>query len=491
MRNKLVLALAAVVLMGVPAFAAIQNVKVSGDIDSTYLNRQHFGLGQTTTVGANTRGIQNIQLVNQSVFLTQTRLRIDADLSDNVSTTVGLINERAWAAEGKTTGSTQAQNTDVQVYLAYATLREFLYSPLTVTVGRQIFNYGNGLIMGDGGQNNLATGDLAVVAADLTKRTSYDGIKAVLDYKPLTLDLIYFKNAATDVTGSASAHQTNSNVYGINTNYQLGDAMNTVAEAYFFARVNGNHNTATTTDKGDTLYVPGLRVSTNPIKGLNTQAEVAWQSGRKSLAPGGSTTSGGDNLHRQAMAAQFMASYALPVAQIQKYKPVTSFSYTYVSGDKRSGNARPVSGNTSPPSSGERYNAWDPFNESQGSGTIYNSLFDLTNMNIVSASLQANPIQDVTTQFVWSGLWASKKISAQNPLTFRQPDGSTNATATFAGATTSNLSMGNEYDLNVSYAYTEDVTLGVSLGWYVPGKLFANLNNSTASQALAHVLVNF
>jgi len=79
MRNKLVLALAAVVLMGVPAFAAIQNVKVSGDIDSTYLNRQHFGLGQTTTVGANTRGIQNIQLVNQSVFLTQTRLRIDAE----------------------------------------------------------------------------------------------------------------------------------------------------------------------------------------------------------------------------------------------------------------------------------------------------------------------------------------------------------------------------------------------------------------------------
>ena len=40
-------------------------------------------------------------LKKQNVFLTQTRLRVDADLSDNVSTTVGLINERAWNAENR------------------------------------------------------------------------------------------------------------------------------------------------------------------------------------------------------------------------------------------------------------------------------------------------------------------------------------------------------------------------------------------------------
>ncbi len=36
-------------------------------------------------------------------------------------------------------------DTNVQLYLASFTLREFLYSPLTVTIGRQVFNYGNGL----------------------------------------------------------------------------------------------------------------------------------------------------------------------------------------------------------------------------------------------------------------------------------------------------------------------------------------------------------
>ena len=37
---KKLLVAAIVVLMASPAFAAIQNVKVSGDITSTYLNRQ-------------------------------------------------------------------------------------------------------------------------------------------------------------------------------------------------------------------------------------------------------------------------------------------------------------------------------------------------------------------------------------------------------------------------------------------------------------------
>ncbi len=53
------------------------------------------------------------------------------------------------------------------------------------------------LIMGDGGVNNRATGNLQYIAQDLTMRTSYDGVKAVLDYKPLTIDMIYFKNSQT------------------------------------------------------------------------------------------------------------------------------------------------------------------------------------------------------------------------------------------------------------------------------------------------------
>ena len=56
--------------------------------------------------------------------------------------------------------------------------------------------------------------------------------------------------------------------------------------------------------------------------------------------------------------------------------------------------------------------AWDPFNENQGSGTIYNTLFPLSNMNIVSVGGSINPLEDVTATTTWSGLWAADICAA-------------------------------------------------------------------------------
>ena len=123
-------------------------------------------------------------------------------------------------------------------------------------------------------------------------RTAYDGVKAILDYKPLTIDMFYFKNQQNLVNGNVNSNKTSSDVYGMNANYQLNDPMSTVMEAYIFTRFDGDTNFAaqgspgTVTDKGDTLFVPGLRASTNPIKGLNLQAEVAWQLGNHPVVHG-------------------------------------------------------------------------------------------------------------------------------------------------------------------------------------------------------------
>ena len=135
MLRKLTLAIAAVALLASPAFAAVQNVKVSGKIDSSYIYRDRFDLG--SQVNNNRR--------NQSFGLTQTLLRVDADLSDNVQATVQLLNERAW---GGSTIEVTDTNSDtftidggrnvVDINLAYVTLREFLYSPLTVVLGDRI-----------------------------------------------------------------------------------------------------------------------------------------------------------------------------------------------------------------------------------------------------------------------------------------------------------------------------------------------------------------
>ena len=51
--------------------------------------------------------------------------------------------------------------------------------------------------------------------------------------------------------------------------------------------------------------------------------------------------------------------------------------------------------------------------------------------------------------------------------------------------------IGNEVDVDATYNYTEDVQLGLSLGWFLPGDIFNSANDTIAKQALAHVNVNF
>jgi len=379
---KKILAAALMVVLASPAFAAVQNVKVSGDITTTWLDRSNFDLGLTNgdefgTTNYNTTipSANPLGLKKQSVFVTQTELNVNADLSDNVSTQVGLINERAWNAEGQIAGAggntPTGYDTNVQLYLASVTMRELLYSPLTVTVGRQVFQFGNGLIIGNGGVGNLATGNLQFIAQDLTMRTTYDGVNATLDYKPLTINLIYFKNNQNIVNGNPYSDDSSSDVFGYNANYQLSDPWSTVVEQYMFSRVDGHGNAsaqgapAINVDKGDTLYVPGLRASTNPTKSLTVQGEVAWQLGNHPVLVSGGGVGTQQSEQRNAMAAQLMATYALPV--LDKYKPSVSATYTYVSGDA---NSNPGS---LTPGDHEKYTAWDPFFEAQNIGTIYNT----------------------------------------------------------------------------------------------------------------------
>jgi len=489
---KKLLVAALMVVLASPAFAAIQNVKVSGDITTSWLDNNNFDLGLTNDligVDVGTPAASNpVGLKKQNVFITQTRLRVDADLSDNVSTTVGLINERAWNEENGS--GNDNLDTNVQLYLASLTLREFLYSPLTLQIGRQVFTYGNGLILGDGGPINAATGNLASVYADLNERTAYDGVTATLDYKPLTISMIYFKNAQTLVNGNPNSDRTSSDVYGYNANYQLSDPWTTVVEQYLFTRINGNQEGATVgsqatppEDKGNTLFVPGLRASTNPVKGLNVQGEVAWQLGNEEVNPGGTSTSPQEAEHRDAMLAQLMASYALPV--LDKYKPSVNASWTYVSGDKN-----PTENYDNDAIKSAKYDsAWDEFNTIQGEGTIYRSLFLMSNENILSVGASASPLEDVTAAVTWSGIWNVDPISAQNPLTILQPDGS----ATFSGSVGPKNAywLGNETDINLTYNYTEDVTFGLSVGWFVPGDVFSPEVHDTASQAIANVGVKF
>ena len=68
---KLMSVLAIVALIAVPAFAEVQNVKVSGDIDSKMINRSNYDFNNGNTSDTDTW------------FMSTARLQVDADLTDN------------------------------------------------------------------------------------------------------------------------------------------------------------------------------------------------------------------------------------------------------------------------------------------------------------------------------------------------------------------------------------------------------------------------
>src|SRR3989338_8260865 len=345
MRKTILLAMLLVAFVAMPAAASVQNVKVGGSIDSTWLIRNNFDLG-LNVIGDET----------QNLFITQTMLTVDADLTDNVSTTVHLINERAWNQKAVE----NANDSDVDIHLAYVTLREMLYSPLTVVVGRQAFHYGNSFIVDASGTNNSAPTDSGIdtIAGDLTKQTAQDAVRLIFDYEPLSVELLLSK-VGSGTNTLATDDQDDVDLYGANVGYEVGDSMNTQVEAYFFAKVDrssdGNPNDA---DKSDTVYVPGLRASTSPIEGLNVQAEVAWQRGVR-VASTAQKNGAVNNQRREAMGTQVIASYQVPV--LEEYKPILAYVYTYVSGDSNPGDVRAIDDVTrGNEASSNRWTAWDP-----------------------------------------------------------------------------------------------------------------------------------
>ena len=452
--KKVLLAMLMVALVAVPAFASVQNVKVSGDIESTFVVRNQFDLGSTTPTDK----------YRQHFLLTQTRLRVDADLTDNVQTTIGLINERTWGEETDV-------NTDVDLNLAYVTLKEMLYSPLTVVIGRQNFAFGNSFVIDSAGVNtgtSIGAGGINSAAEDLSKRTALDAVRLILDYNPLTINMIAAKIDENNVLGTGNL-KDDIDLYGTNVAYQLGDRWQTMVEGYVWAKLDQSVNTVVGA-KTDTVYMPGIHVSTNPIKGLNLSAELAIQRGNKFQAAS-------TNVKREATAGQIIANYQVPVAAIEKYKPTVMGAYTYVSGEKNPAEAGAQDET--------RYTAWDPMFENQAGGTIYNTMFSLSNAHILTTKASVKPIEDVTASVQLDNLWLDKEVRGGS-LTVMRPDGST-----LAASSTTNKFIGSEIGVGLAYAYTDDVTLGAKFNWFTPGELFASSNQNVASQILVNANVNF
>jgi len=448
---KLMSILAIVALIAVPAFAEVQNVKVSGDIDSKMITRNNYDFDNFTNNVADNAD-------SDTWFTSTVRVQIDADLTDNVSTCVRLLNERDWGTEGAA-GATG--DTTIALDLASVKMKEMFYAPLTMTIGRQLLRFGNGLVVGDPDSNDAAVS--TPIASDLSARKSFDALRATFDYNPLVVDVIMAKITAGTV--GASKNDDDTNLYGINAAFKL-NKYNSEVEAYAFSK-----NARSANVESDQVYTYGVRGSLEPISKLVVDAELAMQKGDYRI--------GGINLDRSAWAADLGASFAVDY----KWSPKLAARYIYRSGQKQGGND--ADDDTTGVS---KYKAWDTSFEDQTHGIIANRIFNGNNDGVDSNGSTINvmasvvPVQDLTVAldyyyFMLAQKWTNLDDTTRNAMN--------------AYEVRNDKNLGQEVDLSLGYDYTEDVKLGLTAGFFLPGKTFLTDNNDPATTVMADVKVSF
>ncbi len=507
-RLILILTLAFVVGISFAAFAEVQNVKVSGDITIGGVYRNNFDLAKTPTavlINANDSGNkQSIYSDKEADFLTITRVRVDADLTDNVAVCVRLLNERNWNGESNANLSENNRNIglntvnaqeedEITLDLAYITLKEFLYSPLTVTAGRQEMRFGNGWIVGDPDTNGYALRS-ALAEGDLSARKSFDAFRATLDYNPLVVDMIFAKIAENNTVLNDDI-----TLSGINANYALDK--NTTIEGFFFSKITGTNAAAATNldlpapaalagtfadfNKADKVFTVGSRVVNKTVKNLTIDAQAAYQFGsyNPKFDPNALIVNQGVGLNqdnagqgiRKAWGLEAMATYDLKdIQKIAKYKPAISAAYVYLSGE-----ARDRGGD-------KAYGGWDPMFEDQTFGHIINAVMKFTNTSLTGLSLQAKPMDDITAKLDYVTAWFNKGYSDQ---TLAELSGVSNSRNFNMGKS---KHIGQEIDLTLTYDYTEDVQFSLLSGILLTGKSInpgRNINSlATGVPGMAHDL---
>lgn len=476
--------IAAVGLVASPASAAVQNVKVSGDIAAMGVLRDNLDLEKTRRVEVT--GVGDTE-DKQQHFSSITRLRVDADLSDNVSTTIGLINERNWNGESAAgsssntnvlaygallpSGGLAADEKNLDLNLASVTLKEFLYSPLTLTVGRMEARFGNGWIVGDPDTNGVAMNS-ALAAGDLSMRKSWDAIHARLDYNPLVLDFVYGKAAENNV-----ALNDDATLYGVNAAYELNPE--TTIEGFYFtkqrniARAGGATNVdsavATSFDnaagtlldvkqKDDVVNTIGTRVVNKSVKNLTLDAQVAFQFGtyNPKLDPNARWVSDARKAltaERSAWGAEVVGVYDLKdISAISKWEPTLTAAYIYLSGADRD---RVGEGT---------YKGWDPMFEDQTLGHIINAIMGFSNSHLLGVSLKAKPSADITTKLDYVTGWFAKKYTDGRQVNLSGVSGANQFTMS------NKANYAHELDVTLLYDYTEDVQLSLLGGILLPTK---------------------
>ncbi|MBI3332729.1 MAG: hypothetical protein HYZ93_01395 [Candidatus Omnitrophica bacterium] len=481
----------AVALMGTAAYAEVQNIKVGGDIDMKAAMHNNYDLklkqkNEPGTTGGTTPVVTNDD--NANFYLSTVHVTVDADLTDNVAAHVRLVNQRFWDADGANTNNVNIDN-------AYVVLKEFLYSPLTVMVGRQNLKYGTGFIVGDGllGDPNgiftsIGTGasTLTGIGREYSAYNAFDAIRLILDYSPVTIEGLIAKVNETGVTDD------DEDLYGVYVSYKTPDFAwwkDGVIEPYWFFK---NNESAALTASDSSLiaftrrlfevnrvHTFGVRTAGNPMQNLWVNAEIAAQAGEIKDTTGAGSAPAVSNIFerkRHGWAANLEARYNW--AHV-RWTPTTGGGYVYFSGTGTTGEGSTTSNSVAVFDRTKSFGAWDAmyrgsfttfiqdFLAGNDAGGLYTT-FDgqdtsaSTNRHLLYGDFSVKPLEDLTLWLRYTHAWF-----AHPPRVGRSHD------------------AGYELDAKAVYNYTDDVQLALFGGWFFPGRYYYQPVSSLRGKDLA------
>lgn len=481
MNKKILMILTAVLLVGItiPAFAAVRNVKVGGDITIRGIYRSNFDLIKDT-----------IEKDTAGWLMTTTRIYVTSDLTDGVAVVVRFINERDWGADGfsenididgdgdfdviqRRTGS------GIDLDLAYIQLSDVLVPGLTATLGRQEILLGEGFVVGNanpwGTARIIRTEDIdgdgdvdievetPINAWDYTARKAFDAIR--LDYEvatvPLTLtgfvakiDEQYAAVTVVPITLEADTG-LDQNLIGINANYQLATAE---LEGYFIhlANARGTKNSANEL----ALSTLGARIAHNiaAVPGLSWKGEIAFQSGDV----GGEKAKGS--------AGYIGGNYAFQDITWEPQIGVTYFGY---SGDDDLADDDISQWLTLfPDGCAGRMGAigYAVFGPAPGTFVGLGGPVNEGGLQVIKVNGSIQPTEKLNLSLAWL-----------NGTLLEVPAGT-------------KKDVGNELDLGFTYAYSEDVAMGLLFGYFMKGDLIdqgIGTDSEDAMQVVGTVAVSF
>ncbi len=473
--------LALVVGFSVPAFAETQNVKVSGSLDAYWFYRDNYDLRKGNDAGAipvlgtvpgtSHSGDINHRSNGDDYFRSNTQIEVSADLTDNVSTVINIVNQRDWNASGFEDGSSVGDSRtsisgaefDIVLDLAYVQMKEIFYSPLTLTIGRQDLWFGRGFIVGN---NNRAWDPQGATQADeYSVQTAFDAIRATLDFNPWTLDFVYSK-----IVENSHDPEDDIDLYVANVNYKFAE-YNAVAEGYLVTEIDrstintlttaGGLNSApsTVSSGSNDTYTVGGRVQFDPISQITLGGELAYQFGNYRAAAGSTP-----KRDRSAWAADIFGTYRWDYT----WKPEITAEYVLFSGEENLSNTSGDYGAWNGLYRGKFWTAYADFREFVYATGDPVDQSATTNEQFIQVKAAIKPLDDLLLEAAFTYLWNDQDVH--------------NTPGNQASSVRDN-EIGYEIDLQATYDYTEDVSFGFLAGWFVPGDFYDAAPDTGASDA--------